>query len=69
MNVLVNGANADDLLQRLERAGHTVPVVLCSHRRTPMEHQHPFVVAAFTKPVDPEALRRVVLAAATVTAA
>jgi len=34
-----------------------------------MEHQHPFVVAAFTKPVDPEALRRVVLAAATITAA
>jgi hypothetical protein len=34
-----------------------------------MTHQHPFVVAAFTKPVDPEALRRVVTAPTTVTAA
>jgi DNA-binding response OmpR family regulator len=66
---LLPGASADDLLHRLERAGHAVPVVLCSHRRTPMTHQHPFVVAAFTKPVDPEALRRVVTAPTTVTAA
>jgi DNA-binding NtrC family response regulator len=66
---LLPGASADELLRRLERAGHAVPVVLCSHRRTPMEHQHRFVIAAFTKPVDPEALRRVVLGAATITAA
>jgi DNA-binding NtrC family response regulator len=65
---LLPGASADDLLQRLERAGLTVPVVLCSHRRTPMEHYHPSVVAAFTKPVDADALRAVVLAA-TITAA
>ena len=65
---LLPGASADELLQRLERAGHRVPVILCSHRRTPMEHQHPFVVAAFTKPVDPGALRAAVLAA-TITAA
>src|SRR5262245_64414974 len=60
---LLPGASADDLLQRLEGAGYHVPVILCSHRRTPMEHQHPFVVAAFTKPVDPDAFRAVVLAA------
>jgi hypothetical protein len=33
-----------------------------------MEHQHPFVVATFTKPVDPDALRAVILTA-TITAA
>ena len=60
---LLPGASADELLRRLERHGHAVPVVLCSHRRTPMEQQHPFVVAAFTKPVDVDALRAVVLAA------
>jgi hypothetical protein len=38
------------------------------YRRTPMEHQHPYVVATFTKPVDPDALRATVLAA-TITAA
>ena len=65
---LLPGASADELLRRLERAGHAVPVVLCSHRRTPMEHHHPFVVAAFTKPVDADALRAVVLTA-TITAA
>ena len=65
---LLPGASADELLRRLERAGYGVPVVLCSHRRTPMEHQHPFVVATFTKPVDPDALRAAVVAA-TVTAA
>jgi CheY-like chemotaxis protein len=66
---LLPGASADELLRRLERAGHEVPVVLCSHRRTPMEEQHPFVVAAFTKPVDVGALRAVVLAATAATAA
>jgi DNA-binding NtrC family response regulator len=65
---LLPGASADELLRRLERAGHTVPVVLCSHRRTPMEHHHPNVVASFTKPVDADALRAVVLTA-TITAA
>ena len=64
---LLPGASADELLRRLERAGLIVPVILCSHRRTPMEH-HPFVVAVFTKPVDPGALRAAVLAA-TITAA
>src|SRR5262245_3730076 len=60
---LLPGASADELLRRLERAGYAVPVVMCSHRRTPMEHHHPFVVGAFTKPGDPDALRAVVLAA------
>src|SRR5262249_34088703 len=60
---LLPGASAEELLRRLERTGHAVPVVLCSHRRTPMEHQHPLVVATFTKPVDPDALRAVVLTA------
>ena len=60
---LLPGASADQLLQRLEHAGYHVPVILCSHRRTPMEHHHPFVVAAFTKPVDVDALRAAVLAA------
>ena len=59
---LLPGANAEELLRRLERRGHDVPVVLCSHRRTPMDQQHPFVVAAFTKPVEIGALRAVVLA-------
>src|SRR4029079_11487498 len=58
---LLPGASADQLLQRLEHAGYHVPVILCSHRRTPMEHHHPFVVAAFTKPVDGDALRARVL--------
>ena len=65
---LLPGASADELLQRLERGEYHVPVILCSHRRTPMELHHPFVVAAFTKPVDVRALRAAVLAA-TVTAA
>jgi len=65
---LLPGASADDLLQRLERARHHVPVILCSHRRTPMEHQHPFMVATFTKPVDVGALRAAVLAATTTAA-
>ena len=60
---LLPGASADELLQRLERAEYHVPVILCSHRRTPMEHHHPFVVAAFTKPVDGGALRAAVRAA------
>ena len=60
---LLPGASADELLRRLQRSGHVVPVVLCSHRRTPMEHEHPFVIATFTKPVDVGALRAVVLAA------
>ena len=65
---LLPGASADELLQRLERAGHSVPVILCSHRRSPMEHRHPFVVAAFTKPVDIDELR-VAMRSATATAA
>jgi DNA-binding NtrC family response regulator len=65
---LLPGASADDLLQRLEHAGYHVPVILCSHRRTPMEHQHPDVVATFIKPVDVGALR-LELFAATATAA
>jgi len=64
---LLPGASADELLRRLERAGYTIPVVLCSHRRTPMDH-HPLVVATFIKPVDADALRAVVLTA-TITAA
>ena len=60
---LLPGASADDLLDRLERAGYRVPVILCSHRLTPMEHQHPFVVAAFTKPVDVSALQFAVFTA------
>ena len=65
---LLPGASADELLRRLERAGYAVPVVLCSHRRTPMEHQHRFVVATFTKPVDPDGARgAVVLGTATIT--
>ena len=65
---LLPGASADDLLQRLEQAGYHVPVILCSHRRTPMEHQHPSIAAAFTKPADAAALRSAV-PAATATAA
>jgi DNA-binding response OmpR family regulator len=65
---LLPGASADDLLQRLERAGYAVPVILCSHRRSPMEHRHPFVVAAFTKPVDVSELREAILAATATTA-
>jgi DNA-binding response OmpR family regulator len=65
---LLPGASADDLLQRLERAGHHVPVILCSHRHSPMEHAQPSVVAAFTKPVDIGELR-MALRSATATAA
>ena len=61
---LLPGASADDLLHRLELAGYGIPVILCSHRCTPMEHHHPFVVAAFTKPVAADTLRSAVLAAA-----
>ena len=60
---LLPGASADELLERLQRDGYTVPVILCSHRRSPMTHQHPFVVAAFTKPVDVSALRAALLTA------
>jgi DNA-binding NtrC family response regulator len=62
---LLPGASADDLLHRLDLAGHAIPVILCSHRCTPMEHQHPFVVASFTKPVDVGALRLELFAATT----
>jgi len=53
---LLPGADADDLLRRLEQRGHAVPVVICSHRRGPVDFHHGWVRAVFTKPVDPSAL-------------
>jgi hypothetical protein len=61
---LLPGASSDELLRRLEVGGHSRPVVLYSHRRAPLEHQHAFVVAVLVKPVDVADLRVVLLAAA-----
>jgi DNA-binding NtrC family response regulator len=60
---LLPGASYDDLLVRLERGDHRLPVVLCSHRQAPVDHAHPFVRCVLTKPVDLSALRAALLAA------